>query len=400
MNFIIERTLSFFFSSHLHVAMLFRSVAYVSQHRSDVRKIMSRFDALPNCLGSCDRTCCSQISINRDHFWKILDEMANMYYTCPSDSFIYEKVIRLNVEKNNRSTFSIGLDPENKFEIGGRLEVMKSGVILRMNYNQLTSSMKLLKDYEHRSSRILSIEKIAAEYNFMIRKTQACILEINMNGYCIHIDEESLTAMCRLRTYIQGFISSLKTLRMNCEETFFKLLNHFIYGKTFREACDLAETEYKRMFFDEVVTFHCDCLDKMFVVEIATHFEKWFAKCVQPFLNTFLLNESVRLQTFSSTEWPHDDAIIDAKQMAKCGLFFIGTSDETQCVFCKLILHGWEAGDDPVEDHFKYKPSCQFLLSPEKSLNVSDVGCDRRSWSKLSSVWKTSRSFDEVDLLL
>lgn len=357
---------------------------------------MPRFGNLLGCLGSCDWSCCElspQISIIRNHFWKSLDEKKDIAYTFHSSEppFIYEKVIHLNNGKNIRSTFSIGLDPENKFEIGGRLEMCKSGVILRMNYNQMNSFMEFLKDYENQILRTLPIEDIAAEYNIQIRKTQAFALDVNMNGCCINIDEDSLIKMCRMRTYIQEFISSLRIMSLDCEESFFKLLNHFNYGKTFREACDLAETEHNRMFLNEVVTFHCNCLDKKFVIEIATHFEQWFAKCVPYFWDTLMQNESARLQTFSSTEWPHDQYIVDVNKMAKSGFFFVGTSDQTQCAFCKVLLQKWEAGDDPIEEHFKYKPSCQFLMSLGKSLDVSELG-------KLSSVWKTKKSFDEVDL--
>lgn len=207
--------------------------------------------------------------------------------------------------------------------------------------------------------------------------------------------------LCRMRLHIERLTSTLEQESKKCEILYFKLLSHFYYGKTVEEACNLVETNYKQGFFEEVISFHCDCLDKSFIMEIALHFEQWFSKCVPYFIDTVMLHESERLRTYLSDEWPHDREIFSVGKLAKSGLYYIGTSDNVKCALCDLILHRWEPDDDPIFDHFKYKPRCPLLRNHETSMNVSDVG-KQSDLQELMSVLKSETEeeedgFDEVD---
>lgn len=316
----------------------------------------------------------------------------------PTDALLFEKVIYLNDDRKVRSILSIGLDPENEFAVAGRLEIKKSGSILKLKHKHLKSLLEFLNDYE---SHILQTLPVAyatgVKYNLHMQQTQARILELSMNGMSICIDEDSLKKLCHTRSYIQRAISSIEMISKKCETSFFKLMSHFHYGKTVKEACDLIETKYTQCFFEELINFHCECLNIPFISEIAMHFEKWFIRCVPHFIDTMMLHESTRLQTFSSITWPHEKTNMDVEKLARSGLYYTGVSDFTQCAFCNLILHQWQPNDDAVLDHFKYKPTCSFLLNHENTQNVSDVSKPSELARMLAVLDKLEPSFDEVD---
>ncbi|CAG0894683.1 unnamed protein product [Darwinula stevensoni] len=43
--------------------------------------------------------------------------------------------------------------------------------------------------------------------------------------------------------------------------------------------------------------------------------------------------------------------IVSTDEMARWGLYYTGIRDETACIFCRLIIHNWEYGDNPYEEH-------------------------------------------------
>lgn len=347
----------------------------------------------------CQWECCTssaKTKINSKHFWESLNDMKNKDYTFqPTNRFIFEKLIHLNNDDEHQTTLSIGLDPENEFHVAGRLEVRKSTSSLFMNFKQLKNLLNFLKDYEDHILQTLPVKDTYSKYCLLLHQRQARILELCMHGWSVNIDEDSLKTMCRMRLHIQRLISSLEIQAEKCERLFFKLLSHFCYRKTVQDSFDLAETYYKQGFFEELITFHCDCLDKQFIVEIALHFDKWFELCISYFIDTMMLYESQRLQTYSSIEWPHNKGVVSIEKLAKSGLFYVGTSDNVQCAFCGIVLHNWKPNDDPVLDHFKYMSSCRFLKNPILTPNVSDVGKINELKALLSILDK--ESIDEVD---
>lgn len=242
-----------------------------------------------------------------------------------------------------RSTLTIGIDPENEFDVAGRLEIKKSGSILMLKHKHLKSLLEFLNDYESQILQTLTVSyATGVKYNLHIQQVQARKLEFSMNGMTICIDEDSLKTMCRMRSYIQSIISSIEMIGKKCETSFFDLMNHICYGIAVTETCDLIETEYTQQFFNQLINFHCTCLDVSFLIEIAKRFEKWFIRCVPHFIDTIMLCESSRLQTFTSRGWPYERSYIDIEKLARNGFYYIGLSDNTQCAFCNLSLHRWD----------------------------------------------------------
>ncbi|CAG0892571.1 unnamed protein product [Darwinula stevensoni] len=43
--------------------------------------------------------------------------------------------------------------------------------------------------------------------------------------------------------------------------------------------------------------------------------------------------------------------IVSTDEMARWGQYYTGIRDETACIFCRLIIHNWEYGDNPYEEH-------------------------------------------------
>lgn len=340
-------------------------------------------------------------TVDRDSFWTRIREMKKRDYTFdPTEVLLFERIIYLNSEKNVGSTLSIGIDPENEFAIAGRLEIKNSGSILMLKHKHLKGLLEFLNDYEDHILKTLPVtHTTGVKYNLHIQQIQARKLELNMNGMAICIDEDSLKTLCHMRSYIQRIISYTEMTCKKCETSFFDLMNHFYYGKAVKETCDLIETKYTQYFFEELINFHYECLDVSFIMEIAMHFEKWFIRCVPHYIDTIMLSESSRLQTYSTNDWPHEAASIDIEKLARSGLYYIGVSDYTQCAFCNLVLHQWQTNDNPVLDHFKYKPTCSFLTHHENTRNKSDVSKPSELTLMMSVLDKLSvPSYDEVDV--
>uniref|UniRef100_A0A4W2G4P3 NLR family apoptosis inhibitory protein n=1 Tax=Bos indicus x Bos taurus TaxID=30522 RepID=A0A4W2G4P3_BOBOX len=76
------------------------------------------------------------------------------------------------------------------------------------------------------------------------------------------------------------------------------------------------------------------------------------------------VNEELLLQSFKS--W-HPSYPVGAAALAKAGFFYTGKSDIVQCYSCGGYLHDWKEGDDPLEEHAKFFPNCQFLQSVKSS---------------------------------
>ncbi|KAL1943940.1 hypothetical protein VTO73DRAFT_3758 [Trametes versicolor] len=81
--------------------------------------------------------------------------------------------------------------------------------------------------------------------------------------------------------------------------------------------------------------------------------------------------EKARLDTFSQTQWPHDGVRghgANSKALAKAGFVWNASEpgdDTAMCLYCNLSLGGWDAEDDPYEEHLKrdkkHKTACAFL---------------------------------------
>lgn len=65
-----------------------------------------------------------------------------------------------------------------------------------------------------------------------------------------------------------------------------------------------------------------------------------------------------RLSTFVG-EWNLD--FISPEQMAKAGFYYMGTQDRVKCYYCSNEFVCWQQGDDPLVEHKRKSPDCQFF---------------------------------------
>lgn len=78
-------------------------------------------------------------------------------------------------------------------------------------------------------------------------------------------------------------------------------------------------------------------------------------------------SEAERKATYYDWSYGHCQS---ASALAAAGFFFTGVEDKTQCAFCRGVLRSWESTDNPLEEHERHFPSCQFVLGREVN-NVS-----------------------------
>jgi len=71
-----------------------------------------------------------------------------------------------------------------------------------------------------------------------------------------------------------------------------------------------------------------------------------------------LKSKNARLSTFD--DWPASD-VVQPSAMARAGLYYTGQSDRTRCAFCRGVLHCWQPGDDPADEHRRHFPYCPFV---------------------------------------
>ncbi|XP_041343123.1 inhibitor of apoptosis protein-like [Pyrgilauda ruficollis] len=96
-----------------------------------------------------------------------------------------------------------------------------------------------------------------------------------------------------------------------------------------------------------------------------------------PFLSPKLHNHSMRtedarLRTFQS--WPL--TFLSPTDLAKAGLYYLGTADKVACFTCGGQLCNWEPKDNAVSEHRRHYPNCRFvenLIREQQSFNVSNV---------------------------
>ena len=65
-----------------------------------------------------------------------------------------------------------------------------------------------------------------------------------------------------------------------------------------------------------------------------------------------------RLRSFQVGNWCYD---IDPVDLAECGFYYLQNQDRVQCVYCEIVLDGWNRGDDPLREHLRHSPRCNFI---------------------------------------
>ncbi|XP_054708293.1 putative inhibitor of apoptosis [Uloborus diversus] len=116
--------------------------------------------------------------------------------------------------------------------------------------------------------------------------------------------------------------------------------------------------------------------------EICTYSEK------KKLSHANLFSESERLKTFIG-KWPVP--YISAADAAHAGFFYLGSGDKVQCTYCKIILSGWESGDDPLEEHVKHSPQCKYISDlKQPEVKKVDSWYEQNSQDVCGNMHKTS----------
>lgn len=71
---------------------------------------------------------------------------------------------------------------------------------------------------------------------------------------------------------------------------------------------------------------------------------------------------SARRQTFDGSPFK---IIASYNQFAEAGLYYTGIGDKTKCFHCNGGLEKWELTDDPMLEHAKWYPGCEFVLQKQ-----------------------------------
>ncbi|GFW58376.1 e3 ubiquitin-protein ligase IAP-3 [Trichonephila clavipes] len=76
-------------------------------------------------------------------------------------------------------------------------------------------------------------------------------------------------------------------------------------------------------------------------------------------------DEKNRLVTYRN--WPL--LMVSPKQLAKCGFYYTGVLDVVTCYCCNGSLGNWKTSDDPLTEHEKFFPHCEYMDLIRMKLN-------------------------------
>ena len=65
-----------------------------------------------------------------------------------------------------------------------------------------------------------------------------------------------------------------------------------------------------------------------------------------------------RLMTFDT--WPKSHPI-KSSEFAAAGFFYTGKGDKVICPFCQVRLIKWEKDDNPLFEHIRHRPKCEYV---------------------------------------
>lgn len=333
------------------------------------------------CKKQCEWKCCAtneNDEVNMKNFTHNIRIQNNVLYSNLYEvPLISERAVYLN--EKTRTIMKIGCSPHRKFEVVAQLETTTKNFVTFTSDEMLNLIEVLSKNFNENDywksayeEKICQHITTGMKYLFELKTIDLRTVGLRIGRKYCTIDEESLYTILRKKTFIQNHIFVLESMRKSYETMLFDLASHFCYdNKSLKLVTEFSNSKYYvQQFFNEILNFHCNCIDKSFVIDMGANFSEWFAKCIPVFIYTKMLSEEQRLKTFSNNDWPHKKNVINVKNLAKSGLFYTGKNDLVACAFCRVQLHEWQPEDDPIVDHRKYSPKCSFLLDPLRTQNV------------------------------
>ncbi|XP_052808310.1 uncharacterized protein LOC128237121 isoform X2 [Mya arenaria] len=92
---------------------------------------------------------------------------------------------------------------------------------------------------------------------------------------------------------------------------------------------------------------------------------------------------TARINSFSG--WPsHLDQ--NPRMMGEAGFFYVGVADFCRCYACGGGLRNWQPGDDPVLEHARWFPQCEYIIKLKGQAFVTEI---QRHVSNLSASNRT-----------
>lgn len=340
----------------------------------------------------CAWSCCEidDITINTSVFW---ENFTRRFYKLKQNIFLSEKKVIIS----DNCSIILGVLPEKQFKIGARLEVPCDNSIL-LHHNDLLDFINCVEEqFETNESYPIAERHQESEKYIKITPIEEKIFKIKVGKKQVKLGEDALYKLTQQVPVVKSLIKLLEADCKKYEICLFKLLHHFCQNKNVDDSLKLSSTIYIHHFFEECINFHCNCIDKVFTMEIALNFTDWFIECIPAFIKTIMIKECSRLSSFSH-DWPHDQNIIDVKKMAKTGLYFTGALDCVECAFCSIKIHTWEIGDDPIQNHCNFSPFCPLLLSPLLTANVVIDGNEEKLIKLIQDLPSYNLGYDEVDI--
>ena len=96
--------------------------------------------------------------------------------------------------------------------------------------------------------------------------------------------------------------------------------------------------------------------------------------CLHP-VNPHMLSSEARLKIFldNSSIWPAYGIRATPQQIVDAGMFYLGERDRVKCWYYNGGLQNWERNDDPMEEHAKWFPLCEFVLQQKSPDYVHQI---------------------------
>lgn len=333
------------------------------------KKTMSRFIGFSWCPRYNSTKCCGAskyYNINVEDFKQNVLKRINVYNSL---RLIAEHSVYLN--DKNQTILKIGLSPQHFFQVVARMETNTMNSVI-LTGDELTKVMKFLSNNFVPDSAGITPAHEKHISGIVFKQIKPRTFALHIGQKYLTLDEDTLNAILWKRLYIEQYVSTLEETRKPYETMLIDMVTHFYYHKKLMKfATEFSQSKHQvYRFFEEIIILHGDCIEASFAIEIGSNFPQWFTKCIPIFIKTMMLNETERLETFSSNLWPHDKKYINVKALAQTGLYFTGESDVAACAFCNIQLHDWKCDDDPILDHHKYSPKFSFLMNPKQCSNV------------------------------
>lgn len=206
--------------------------------------------------------------INVTFFWNsvVEDQRAVRH----GGHLIFEKHIYL--EDELESVLVLGISPHNKMSIAARIEIRANAHVFCLDKYLLT---QLLDCVSTRFSENAIFPKRAHEH-VNIKQLDDRFFKISLANEKIKMCATALLTLNRKQTLVKSLITRLE--RDIYESHLFKLLYHVMD---------------KEPLIDDLCELECDCLQKSFVLEIATNCSDWLTACVPLFVKSLSQTQCV-----------------------------------------------------------------------------------------------------------